>query len=165
VVILGLDPGIAATGYGIVEARGGRLRALDSGVVRTTPREPYATRLATIHAAIALLVREHAADEAAIEEVYVGPDPRATLALGQARGAALAACGAAGLRVAEYPVATVKAAVCGYGRAEKGQVGRMVRVLLSLEAAPRNEHEADALAAALCHAQRARLERAVGGRA
>jgi crossover junction endodeoxyribonuclease RuvC len=155
VVILGLDPGIAATGYGVVEARGTRLRALAFGVIRTTPRTPHAERLATIHEGVAGLAGAHALDAAAVEELFMGPDPRGTLLLGQARGAALAACGAGGVAVTEYSVSTIKAAVCGYGRAEKQQVARMVRAVLGLEAEP-GEHAADALAAAVCHAQRAR---------
>ena len=165
VVIIGLDPGIAATGYGVVEAAGSRLRAVAYGVVRTTPREAHADRLAHIHRLVSEIAAEFTADEAAIEELYVGPDPRGTLLLGQARGAALAALGAGGLPVTEYSVATIKNAVCGYGRAEKAQVGRMVRAILSLAAELRNEHEADALAAAICHAQRVRVPRVAGERA
>jgi crossover junction endodeoxyribonuclease RuvC len=157
VVILGLDPGIASTGFGVVEASGSRLRSVASGVITTTPRQPHAERLAAIHAGVASLIREHGATEAAVEELYVGPDRRGTLLLSQARGSALAACGLAAVDVAEYPVATIKSAVCGYGRAEKGQVARMVRALLALEAEPRSEHEADALAAAICHTQRTRM--------
>ena len=154
-VILGLDPGIAATGFGVVEARGSRLRALAFGVIRTTPRTPHAERLAAIHERVAQVADGHGAETAAVEELYMGPDPRGSLLLGQARGAALAACGAGGLEVTEYSVATIKAAVCGYGRAEKRQVARMVQAVLSLEEAP-DEHSADALAAAVCHAQHAR---------
>ena len=157
VVILGLDPGIASTGFGVIEASGSRLRAVASGVISTTPRQPHAERLAAIHAAVAGLIREHGATAAAVEELYVGPDRRGTLLLSQARGSALAACGLAAIDVSEYPVATIKSAVCGYGRAEKGQVARMVRALLSLDHDPRSEHEADALAAAICHTQRARM--------
>ena len=164
VVILGLDPGIASTGFGVVEASGSRLRSVASGVITTTPRQPHAERLAAIHAGVAELIREHGATTAVVEELYVGPDRRGTLLLSQARGSALAACGLAAIDVAEYPVATIKSAVCGFGRAEKGQVARMVRALLALESEPRSEHEADALAAAICHTQRARMP-ATGARA
>jgi crossover junction endodeoxyribonuclease RuvC len=157
VVILGLDPGIAETGYAVVQANGQSLRALACGVVRTRPSEPPAERLARIHAGVAELIAAHAPAAAAVEELYVGPNPRGILAVGQARGAALSACGAAGLEVREYAVATIKSAVCGYGRAEKGQVARMVRAILALPTDPRNEHEADALAAAVCHASQVRL--------
>ncbi len=163
-MILGLDPGIASTGYGVVEAHGSRLRFVASGVVRTSPRQAHAERLTVIHAAVTEIAREHEAVAAAIEELYVGPDPRGTLLLAQARGAALAACGGAGLDVSEYPVATIKNAVCGYGRASKEQVGRMVRAILALPADPRSEHEADALAAAICQAHRVRAPVAGGRR-
>ena len=158
-VILGLDPGIAATGFGVVEAHGTRLRAVAFGVITTSPRTPHARRLAAIHDGVADVAGTHQADAAAVEELFMGPDPRGSLLLGQARGAALAACGAGGVDVTEYSVATIKAAVCGYGRAEKKQVARMVRAVLGLDAAP-NEHAADALAAAVCHAQHARAPRA-----
>ena len=164
VVILGLDPGIASTGFGVVEASGSRLRSVAFGVIKTTPRQPHAERLAIIHAAVAELIRDHGTTAAAVEELYVGPDRRGTLLLSQARGSALAACGLASVDVAEYPVATIKSAVCGFGRAEKSQVARMVRALLALEQEPRSEHEADALAAAICHTQRARMPSA-GARA
>jgi crossover junction endodeoxyribonuclease RuvC len=161
VVILGLDPGIAATGYGIISVEQGSVSYRGSGVVRTKPRQPYAERLAAIHAAVAEVAATSAACHAAVEEVYQGPDPRGVIALAHARGAALAACAAAGVSVAEYPVAVVKTAVCGYGRADKQQVAVMVSRLLGLEQ-PATEHETDALAAALCHAHRLRIPAALG---
>lgn len=160
-VILGLDPGIAATGFGVVEAQGNRLQALAFGVIRTTPRTPHALRLATIYGRVGELVAAHEVAEAAVEELFMGPDPRGMLLLGQARGAGLAACGAGGLVVSEYSVATIKSAVCGYGRAEKSQVARMVQAILRLESPP-DEHAADALAAAVCHAQHARAPGRIG---
>ncbi len=162
-VILGLDPGTAATGYGVVEERASRLRAVDFGVVRTAPGGDHAARLAVIHERVRELVLEHQPACVAVEELYVGPNPRGVLAVGQARGAALVACGALGVPMAEYSVATIKTAVCGYGRAEKAQVGQMVRAILGLPAPPSSEHAADALAAAICHSQRLRLPAAAGG--
>ena len=166
-VILGLDPGTAATGYGVVEARAGALHALDHGVVRTRAGGDPAARLAEIHGRVRDLIEVHRPDAAAVEELYVGPNPRSILLVGQARGAALVACGAAGVAVSEYTVSVIKTAVCGYGRAEKAQVGRMVRAILSLSAEPSSEHAADALAAAICHSQHARgpVRPAVGSRA
>lgn len=152
VVILGIDPGLAATGYGIVREEGGRLVAIAQGCIRTPPADDAAVRLWTIQARLRELIAEHAPVAAAVEEVYVGPNPRNALAVGQARGAALAACGEAAIPVAEYAVSVIKTAVCGYGRAEKEQVGRMVAAILRLDARPRTEHAADALAAAVCHA-------------
>jgi crossover junction endodeoxyribonuclease RuvC len=164
VVILGLDPGIAATGYGVISVERGVLAYRSSGVVRTTPRQPLAERLAAIHAALTRVATDSAASHAAVEEVYQGPDPRGVIALAHARGAALAACATAGLSVAEYPVAVVKTAVCGYGRADKRQVAVMVARLLG-SSEPVSEHETDALAAAICHAHRVRLPAALGGAA
>src|SRR4051794_7516172 len=113
-------------------------------------------RLARIFEAIRELVERHRPDAVAVETLFVGANPRTIIAVGHARGAALAACGAAGVPSAEYSPAQVKTAVCGYGRAEKGQVGRMVQTILGLRDAPRSEHAADALAVAICHLTAAR---------
>jgi crossover junction endodeoxyribonuclease RuvC len=150
--VLGIDPGTATCGYGIVHARDGRLRRITGGCWRTTARERPEQRLRTIFDGVAGLVREHAPDAVALEESFVGADARIALFVGQARGAALVAAASAGVECAEYAPARVKQSVCGYGRADKAQMQRMVRVLLSLEAAPRTSHEADALAVAICHA-------------
>jgi len=152
VKVLGIDPGTAACGYGIVHERGGRITALGFGCWRTTARERPEARLRTIFDGVTELIREHAPDAVALEESYVGADARIALSVGQARGAALVAAAAAGIECAEYAPARVKQAVCGYGRADKGQVQRMVRTILSLDADPRTSHEADALAVAICHA-------------
>ena len=106
----------------------------------------------TIFAGVQDLIAEHAPDAVALEESYVGADARTALFVGQARGAVLVAAASVGVECAEYAPARVKHAVCGYGRAEKGQVERMVRLILSLEAPPRSTHAADALAVAICHA-------------
>jgi crossover junction endodeoxyribonuclease RuvC len=108
--------------------------------------------LRTIFDGVSALVREHAPDAVAVEESFVGPDARIALSVGQARGAALVAAAAAGVECAEYAPARVKQAVCGYGRADKKQVQRMVRTILALDAEPRTSHESDALAVAICHA-------------
>ena len=101
---------------------------------------------------VGALISEHAPDAVALEESYVGADARIALSVGQARGAALVACASAGVFCAEYPPASVKQAVCGYGRAEKAQVQRMVRAILGLQEVPTPNHAADALAVAICHA-------------
>jgi len=160
-VILGIDPGTAATGYGVVEERGSTLRALDFGVVTTRPGTDAGARLAAIHERLRELILAHRPAGVAVEELYVGPNPRAILAVGQARGAALVACGTLGVPVSEYAVAVIKTAVCGYGRAEKGQVSQMVRAILALDAPPTPEHAADALAAAICHSHHTRAARRV----
>jgi crossover junction endodeoxyribonuclease RuvC len=155
-IVLGIDPGMAETGYGVIAVEGGRMRALGHGVVATDARSPAAARLALIHAQIAELVDRHAPATAALEDLFVGANPRTILSVGQARGAILAALGAAGVDAAGYPPAEVKKAVCGFGRADKGQMTRMVTAILGLEAPPGTDHAADALAVAVCHATRAR---------
>jgi crossover junction endodeoxyribonuclease RuvC len=150
-IVLGIDPGTARTGYGVVEASGSSLRALDHGTIATRAGDEMAGRLAAIFDAVRELVSRHAPCAVALESLYVGTNPRTVLSVGQARGAALAACGAARIPSAEYAPGQVKAAVCGYGRAEKSQVGRMVEAILGLRTAPGSEHAADALAVAICH--------------
>ena len=156
-IVLGIDPGMAETGYGVIAVEGSRMRAVDHGVVATSAQDPAATRLAAIHDRVAGLVARHAPDSAALEDLYVGANPRTILSVGQARGAVLAACGAAGVEAAGYPPAEVKKAVCGFGRADKGQMTRMVSAILGLDAAPATDHAADALAVAVCHATRSRV--------
>jgi crossover junction endodeoxyribonuclease RuvC len=152
VKVLGIDPGTAACGYGIVHESGGRLRALDHGWWRTPARQRPELRLKTIFDGVAELIDRHAPDAAVLEESFVGADARIALSVGQARGAVLVACARAGVVCAEYAPAHVKQAVCGYGRADKAQVGRMVRTILALECVPTPHHAADALAVAICHA-------------
>ena len=151
-IVLGIDPGTASTGYGVVSVDGPSLRMLDHGVITTGPRVGPSQRLAEIYRRVAGVIDLHAPDEAAMEDVYVGSNPRNALTVGQARGAVLAACGLAGLEAAAYPPAEVKAAVCGFGRAEKAQVQRMVSAILGLKQVPQPHHAADALAVAICHA-------------
>jgi crossover junction endodeoxyribonuclease RuvC len=152
VKVLGIDPGTAACGYGIVQGNGGRLQAVEFGWWPTAARERPELRLKRIHDAVAELIARHEPDAVALEESFVGADARIALSVGQARGAALVACAAADLCCSEYPPASVKSAVCGYGRAEKAQVQRMVRAILGLTEVPRPHHAADALAVAICHA-------------
>jgi crossover junction endodeoxyribonuclease RuvC len=162
VKVLGIDPGTAACGYGIVHASGGRLRAVDHGWWPTPAGQRPELRLKRIHDAVADLIARHEPDAAVLEESYVGADARIALSVGQARGAVLVACAAAEISCAEYPPATVKHAVCGYGRAEKAQVQRMVRAILGLDEIPRPHHAADALAVAICHALAPPLQAMVG---
>ncbi len=150
--VLGIDPGLAACGYGLVRVDGTRVRVVASGCIRTGPRQHLADRLGAIFSLVESMLVEHGADAVAIEESYVGADARTALAVGQARGAAIAAAARAGVECVEYAPARVKSAVCGYGRADKAQVAHMVRTILSLDATPATSHEADALAVAICHA-------------
>ena len=159
--VLGIDPGTAACGYGIVHASGGRLRALEHGCWRTAAGEEPARRLLTIFDGVRALLAEHAPDAVAVEESVVGADARTALSVGQARGAVLVAAASVGVACAEYSPTHVKKAVCGYGRADKGQVQRMVKVVLGLQALPSTEHAADALAVAICHAMSPPLLKAV----
>jgi crossover junction endodeoxyribonuclease RuvC len=152
VKVLGIDPGTAACGYGIVQRSGGRLQAVEFGWWRTSPREAPELRLKQIHDAVAELIVRHEPDAVALEESFVGADARIALSVGQARGAALVACATAQVLCTEYPPASVKSAVCGYGRAEKAQVQGMVKAILGLSEPPQPHHAADALAVAICHA-------------
>jgi crossover junction endodeoxyribonuclease RuvC len=162
VKVLGIDPGTAACGYGIVHESGGRLRAIAHGWWRTSAREPPELRLKTIFEGVTELIVEHAPDAVVLEESFVGADARIALSVGQARGAVLVASAVAGVACAEYAPARVKQAVCGYGRADKEQVQRMVQVILKLDQAPEPHHAADALAVAICHALMPRLARLAG---
>ena len=160
--VLGIDPGTAACGYGIVHESDGRLRALAHGCWTTGARERPEHRLRTIFDGVGDLIAEHAPDAVALEESFVGADARIALFVGQARGAALVAAATRGVACTEYAPARVKQAVCGYGRAEKAQVQRMVKAILGLEALPTPNHAADALAVAICHALAPPLLKMVG---
>jgi crossover junction endodeoxyribonuclease RuvC len=162
VITLGIDPGTANTGYGVVARMAGRLVALDGGVIETSPRAAPAARLTAIHARVRELIDEHRPDALAIEELYFGANARSAFAVGQARGVVLLAAGQCGLACASYTPQQIKGAVCGTGRADKGQVQRMVQALLSLAELPRPDHAADALAVAICHANAAPLRAALG---
>ena len=150
--VLGIDPGTAACGYGIVHERDGRLRATCHGWWRTSPRERLEARLLTIFTGVQELIAQHEPDAVALEESYVGADARIALSVGQARGAVLVAAANAGVACREYAPASVKQAICGYGRAEKEQMQRMVKMILALPEEPKPHHAADALAVAICHA-------------
>jgi crossover junction endodeoxyribonuclease RuvC len=156
-IVLGIDPGLANTGYGVVAQRGGRLVALDGGVITTPARTAPEARLATIHAEIHALLETHGPAAVALEELYFGENARSAFAVGQARGVVMAAAGQRGLPCHGYTPQQVKGAVCGSGRADKDQVAKMVQVLLSLTELPRPDHASDALAVAICHAQHAPL--------
>jgi crossover junction endodeoxyribonuclease RuvC len=151
--ILGIDPGTLLVGYGVVEAGARDLRAVVYGVVRCDERAPTARRLATVFAALRRVIEEHRPDVVAIEDGFVGPNPRTALKIGEGRGAALVAAASAGLAVCAYAPSAVKRAVTGTGRAGKAPVAEMVRGLLALSAPPASD-AADALAVAICHAQR-----------
>jgi crossover junction endodeoxyribonuclease RuvC len=150
-IVLGIDPGLADTGYGVVARRGGRLLALDGGVVATPAALPLERRLALIAARVRELLREHDCDAMALEALYFGANAQSAFAVGHARGVAMLAAGEHGVACASYTPQQVKAAVCGSGRAAKDQVARMVQTLLALPRPPTPDHAADALAVAVCH--------------
>jgi crossover junction endodeoxyribonuclease RuvC len=162
VKVIGIDPGTAACGFGIVHEKDGRLRAIDHGWWQTPAAQRLELRLKTIFDGVVALIEAHRPDAVALEESYVGADARIALSVGQARGAVMVAAANAGVDCAEYAPARVKQAVCGYGRAEKQQVQKMVQAILSLQDAPSPSHAADALAVAICHALAPPLLRVAG---
>jgi crossover junction endodeoxyribonuclease RuvC len=161
VIVIGIDPGTADTGYGIVRSAGSRLHALAEGVIQTRPGVPLERRLADIHGAVADLLDRHEPDALAIEELYFGANARTAFAVGQARGVVLLAAGQRGIPSRSYTPQQVKGAVCGQGRAGKDQVARMVTRLLAMSEPPSADHAADALAVAICDLNRAPLARAL----
>ncbi len=160
--VLGIDPGTAACGYGVVDERNGRLRALEFDWWKTPAGQRPELRLKTIFEGVAGLVERYQPDAVAIEESFVGADARTALSVGQARGVVLVAAALRGVECTEYAPSRVKQAVCGYGRAEKAQVARMVTAILALKVAPTPSHASDALAVAICHALAPPLLRIAG---
>jgi crossover junction endodeoxyribonuclease RuvC len=155
--VLGIDPGTATTGYGVVEEIGGDLKALVCGVVRTEAGKPPAARLQVIYREIKELASEWEPDEAAVEELFFSKNVRTAMSVGQARGVTLLALADVGLSIAEYTPLEIKQSVTGYGNADKAQMQEMTRLLLGLKEPPRPDDAADALAVAICHLHSARL--------
>jgi crossover junction endodeoxyribonuclease RuvC len=162
VTVLGIDPGTAACGFGIVRERENRLRAVEFGWWQTPAAERPEQRLKTIFDGVTRLIEEFEPRAVVLEESFVGVDARTALSVGQARGAVLVAAASLGVECAEYAPARIKQAVCGYGRAEKAQVQRMVAAILGLKKTPTPHHAADALAVAICHALAPPLLKAAG---
>jgi crossover junction endodeoxyribonuclease RuvC len=162
-LVLGIDPGTANTGYGVVRGLGSRLRAVDEGVIQTRAGVALEQRLADIHRRVGELLDEHQPAAMAIEELYFGANVRTAFAVGQARGVVLLAAGQRGVPTRSYTPQQVKGAVCANGRADKVQVARMVTRLLGLSAPPTPDHVSDALAVAVCHLNHSPLARAVAG--
>jgi crossover junction endodeoxyribonuclease RuvC len=149
---LGIDPGTAIMGWGIVETGDGRLTLIGSGALTTPAGMPQPERLRRLYDGLRDLIARYAPDSAAIEELFFGKNVNTALSVGQARGVALLALAQAGLTIHEYKPLAVKQAVAGYGGADKQQMQEMVRLTLGLEAVPRPDDAADALAVAICHA-------------
>ena len=150
-IILGLDPSLSCTGWGVIRSEGARLSHVANGQVATDAKAAMAERLHQLHDAVAAVIATHAPDRVAVEEVFANKNPQSTLKLAQARGAVLAACGQSGLPVAEHAARLVKKAVVGTGAAEKAQVQAMLKVLLPA-AAIAGADAADALAVAIADA-------------
>lgn len=160
-IVLGIDPGLANAGYGVVARRGRRLAALDGGVIDTPPALPLERRLTIIRGRVLELLEEHRPSAMALEQLYFGQNVQTAFAVGHARGAAMLAAGEQGLPCFSYTPQRVKSAVCGNGRAPKDQVARMVQVLLDLPELPVPDHASDALAVAICHMNAAPLAHAL----
>ena len=152
--ILGIDPGLRVTGFGVIEKHGNQLVYVASGCIKSNDKQSLPDRIKTLFAGISEVITTYAPDQAAVEKVFVNVNPQSTLLLGQARGAAISAAVLADLPVAEYTALQIKQAVAGHGKAAKEQVQEMVRRLLNLAAAP-SADAADALACAICHAHAA----------
>jgi crossover junction endodeoxyribonuclease RuvC len=158
-MVIGIDPGLASTGYAVIAGPPARPRPVAVGTLRTSPRSPHAERLRDLHDGIAALIDEHPVESAAIESWFVHPMSRAAMAMAEARGAIIVALARAGIDVVEYSPNTIKQSVTGSGGADKAQVRAMVRRLTG--AAPETDHAADALAAAICHMSSAPLRGAI----
>jgi len=150
-VVMGIDPGAANLGFGIVRVEGNHMAALDGGVVETAPELPIERRLERIHRALFELIAWHEPKAMAIEDVFFGKNVRSAMSVGQASGVAMLAASQGGVRCFTYTPQAIKMAVCGSGGAGKGQVQKMVGTLLGLPEPPTPDHAADALAVAICH--------------
>ena len=151
--ILGVDPGLANTGWGIVEARSSMRRAIAYGCINTTAGTDQAQRLRLIHDEISQVILRYQPSEMAIENVYFGTNAKSALSIGEVRGAVILAAASIDLTVFDYSVTQIKQTIVGAGRADKAQIQFMVKALLKLDHQPQPDHSADALAVALCHAQ------------
>jgi crossover junction endodeoxyribonuclease RuvC len=158
VVLLGVDPGTALTGYGFVlEEPSGELKALDYGVIKTADKTALEKRLQIIYTELTRLIQLHRPVSGAVEKLFFQSNAKTALSVGQARGVILLALANCGVQVASYTPMQVKQAVSGYGGADKNQVQQMIRMMLSLEDIPRPDDAADALAVAICHSHSRRL--------
>ena len=150
-LILGIDPGTATTGYGLIEEKGGMLSLIDYGVILTGAKLPLEQRLEKIYDQLEDIIEEYNPDEIAVEELFFSNNAKTAMSVGQARGVILLATQKAGVPVSEYTPNQVKNGICGYGGADKKQVQKMVQILLKLSETPEPDDAADALAIAICH--------------
>jgi crossover junction endodeoxyribonuclease RuvC len=157
-LVLGIDPGTAITGYGLVWGEGDNLRLVDYGAIVTSLEKPLPQRLQEIYHQLTTLIQEQRPAAAAVEKLFFSRNVRTALSVGQARGVALLAIANAGIAIHEYTPLEVKQAVVGYGRATKDQVQEMVKMLLGLESVPQPDDAADAIAVAICHIHSTRMK-------
>jgi crossover junction endodeoxyribonuclease RuvC len=156
-LVIGLDPGLARTGYGLVRGDGQRLDVVTYGVLRTAASMSAAERLVVLHEGLTDLLVRYSPDVAAVEELFFSTNARTAMLVGQARGVMLLTLAQSGLPIYEYTPMQIKQAITGYGGADKNQVQQMVRILLDLDCVPRPDDAADALATSICHHHSAKL--------
>jgi crossover junction endodeoxyribonuclease RuvC len=157
--VIGIDPGTAITGYGIIkEDASGHLTVVDYGVIRTPSKKPMSQRLVQLYQKMKAILLLHSPDSAAVEKLFFQKNVRTALSVGQGRGVAILALAETGIDVYEYTPLAVKQAVAGYGNADKGQIQQMVKALLHLDEIPKPDDAADALAVAICHLHSARMQ-------
>lgn len=155
--ILGIDPGIGRCGWGVIEEKKGKIKAIAYGCFETSAKTEIAKRLEEIHREVSKVIKEHSADFLAIEELFFNTNAKTAFVVGQARGVILLAASQNNIPIHIYTPLQVKVAVTGYGRAEKGQIGKMVKTILKLESVPKLDDTSDALAIALAHAFSAKI--------
>lgn len=155
--VIGIDPGTALTGWGVVEGEGNELSMVAAGVIKTAAGTPLAERLQIIYRELTTLIERWQPASAAIEELFFSKNAKTALAVGHGRGAAMLALANGNLPISEYKPLEVKQAITGYGGADKQQIQQMVKLLLALDEIPRPDDAADALAVAICHLHSARL--------
>lgn len=162
-VILGIDPGLASTGYGIIQCAGSRFRCIVHGTIRTSPRDGMGERLVQIHKGITDIITTYDPEEAGIETIYFSKNSKSAIPVAQARGVVLYTLASRGVPFAEYTPLELKQAVVGKGRAEKIQVQEVIKMIFNLKELPTPDHAADALAAAFCHANYSSFRSYVAG--
>ena len=153
--IIGIDPGYAIMGYGIVDYKGSRFTPVEYGSITTEAHTPNEERLMILYDELTRIINEYRPDEASIEALFYNTNATTAIMVGEARGTALLACAKAGIRISEYTPLQIKSSLTGYGRADKKQVQTMVKMILNLKEVPKPDDTADALAAAICHAHHA----------
>lgn len=163
-VIMGIDPGFAITGYGIVKYEGNKFSVIDYGAVTTEAKTPLAERLLLLNNGLEDIIKKYMPSAVAVEELFFNKNIKTALNVGHGRGVALLSAAKMGIQVFEYTPLQVKQSVVGYGRAEKAQMQQMVKVILNLPAVPKPDDVADALAVAVCHGHSYRLESAMSKR-